>query len=164
MNFNITICISESDESCCVRSIGLQCELKKGNPGLTPNFSKSKKKTIITKLISVHHSIIILLSLNIVHLYSVMDGCTAINFVKHVKTVFVHVGVVCAAWWHMRELSQPSNNSCIRTALCKKKKNWTKTVLTCFTKKNDCWAAIPDPTWTTNVPYEREINMLSSII
>ena len=28
--------------------------------------------------------------------------------------------------------------------------------------KNDCWAAIPDPIWTTNVPYERKINMLSS--
>ena len=28
--------------------------------------------------------------------------------------------------------------------------------------KNDCWAAIPDPLWTTNVPYERKINMLSS--
>ena len=27
--------------------------------------------------------------------------------------------------------------------------------------KNDCWAAIPDPIWTTNVPYERKINMLS---
>ena len=29
--------------------------------------------------------------------------------------------------------------------------------------KNYCWAAIPDPIWTTNVPYERKINMLSSI-
>ena len=30
--------------------------------------------------------------------------------------------------------------------------------------KTYCWAAIPDPIlWTTNVPYEREINMLSSI-
>ena len=28
--------------------------------------------------------------------------------------------------------------------------------------KNDCWAAIPDPIWTPNVPYERKINMLSS--
>ena len=28
--------------------------------------------------------------------------------------------------------------------------------------KNDCWAVIPDPRWTTNVPYERKINMLSS--
>ena len=33
---------------------------KKGNPGLTPNFSKSKKD--LTKRISVHDSIIILLS------------------------------------------------------------------------------------------------------
>ena len=28
--------------------------------------------------------------------------------------------------------------------------------------KNYCWAAILDPIWTTNVPYERKINMLSS--
>ena len=28
--------------------------------------------------------------------------------------------------------------------------------------KNYCWAAIPDPIWTTNVPYERKKNMLSS--
>ena len=33
----------------------------------------------------------------------VMDGCTAINFVKHVNIVFVQVGVVCAAWhWPLR--------------------------------------------------------------
>ena len=40
-----------------------------------------------------------------------MDGCTAIDFVKHVKIVFFfQVGVVCAAWWHLRKLSQQSNN------------------------------------------------------
>ena len=27
--------------------------------------------------------------------------------------------------------------------------------------KNYCWAAIPDPIWTINVPYERKMNMLS---
>ena len=27
--------------------------------------------------------------------------------------------------------------------------------------KSDCWAAIPDPIWTINVPYERKMNMLS---
>ena len=87
-----------------------------------------------------------------------MDGCTAICFVKHVKIIFVQVGVVCAAWWHLRELSLQSNNSCICTALCK---TWTKTVLTCFTK---IIAEQPSLTqlWTTNVPYERIINMLSS--
>ena len=26
--------------------------------------------------------------------------------------------------------------------------------------KNDCWAAIPDPIWTTNVPYERGENAI----
>ena len=41
-------------------------------------------------------------------------------------------------------------------------KTWTKTVLTCMLYKNDCWAAIPDPIWTTNIPYKRKIDMLSS--
>ena len=27
--------------------------------------------------------------------------------------------------------------------------------------KKDCWAVIPDPIWTINIPYERKINMLS---
>ena len=50
---------------------------------------------------------------------------------------------------------------CIRTVLCTittlKLKTWTKTVLL---YKIDCWAAIPYPIWTTNVPYERKIDML----
>ena len=74
--------------------------VNKGNQGLTQHFSKSKKD--ITKLISVHDSIIILnsfvhCSLFIHYSYSAMDGCTTINFVKHVTIVFVQVGVVCAA-------------------------------------------------------------------
>ena len=73
----------------------MQCEFKQGNPGLSQNFSKSKKD--ITKFIAVHDIIIILLIWYIVHSYLVMDGCTAINFVKQVKIVFVQVGVVCAA-------------------------------------------------------------------
>ena len=47
-----------------------------------------------------------------------MGGCTAINLVTHVKSVFVQVGVVCIAWRHLQELSQQSSNSCIHTALC----------------------------------------------
>ena len=63
--------------------------VNKGNPGLTPNFSKSKKKKDIIKLISVHDSIINLLSVwYIVHSYSAMDGCTAINLANHVKIAF----------------------------------------------------------------------------
>ena len=60
----------------------------------------------------------------------------------------------------LRELSQQSNNSCKITL--HKLQTWTKTVLTCFNTKNECWAAIPDPIWTTNIPNERNINMLSS--
>ena len=87
--------------------------------------------------------------------YSAMDGCTANNFVKRVKKK-IQVGVVCGAWWHLQELSQQSNNSCIHMH---KLKTWTKTVLTCFTK-NYCWAAIPDP--TTNVTLWKNNKMLSS--
>ena len=134
---------------------------KKGNPGLAPNFSKSKKD--IAKLISLYDSIILLLSFGtcIVHSYSAMDGCTAISFVKRVKIVFVQVGVVCAAWGHLQELSQRSNNSCICTALCTTTQNLDDNSFDML-YKYDCWAAIPDPIWMTNVPYERKINMLSS--
>ena len=62
-----------------------------------------------------------------------MDGCTAINFVKHVKIVFVQVGV-CAALWHLRELSQHSNNQASALHRVLQLKIWTKTVLTCITK------------------------------
>ena len=60
----------------------LQCGLNKLNPGLTQNFSKLKRD--IAKLISVHDSIIILLSLiwYIAHSHSAMDGCTTINLYK----------------------------------------------------------------------------------
>ena len=90
-----------------------------------------------------------------------MDGCTAINFVKHVKIGFVQVGVVCAAWWHLRELSQQSNNNA-STLLWVLWQNLDEDSFDML-YKNDCWVAIPDQIWTTNVPYERKINMLSSI-
>ena len=53
------------------------------------------------------------------------------------KLFFVKVGVAiiaCAAWWHMGEISQQSNNyyySCI--GIVYYDKTWTNTVLTCFT-------------------------------
>ena len=48
-----------------------------------------------------------------------MNGCTAIFvFCKTCQIGFVHVGVVWAARVALRELSQQSNNRCVRTALC----------------------------------------------
>ena len=90
-----------------------------------------------------------------------MDGCTTINFLKTCQICFVLVGVVCGAWWHLRELSQQSDNSCIRTALRDYDKTWTRTVLTCFTKM------IAEQSFLTQYErsmyhYERKINMLSS--
>ena len=104
------------------------CELKKKKETRvwhqsSQNFKKISIGLHKTKLISVHDSIhvIILLSFStfIVQSYSAMDGCTAINLWNTSKLiVFVQVGDVCAAWWHLQELSQQSNNSYIRTALC----------------------------------------------
>ena len=59
------------------------------------------------------------------------------------------------------ELSQQRNNACIRIALCTKTQNLDEDSFDML-YKNNCWAAIPDPIWTTNVPYERQINILSS--
>ena len=123
---------------------------KKRKPGLIPNFSKSKRD--ITQLISVHYSILsILLSFGIiVHSYLAMDGCTTINLVKHVKTVLsklalfaLHDGI-CASFY----------SKAAKQNLDKKRFD--------MLYKNYCWAAIPNPIWMTNVPFESKIIMLSS--
>ena len=50
-------------------------------------------------------------------------------------------------------IAQQSNNySFIRTESCSKLKTWTKTLFYML-YKHYFWAAIPDPIWTTNVPY-----------
>ena len=68
-------------------------------------------------MISADDSIIILLSFGTLLIsYSAMDGCTAINLVKHVKIVFFQVGVVCIDG--ICGSFDNSNNSCICTALC----------------------------------------------
>ena len=58
----------------------------------------------------------------------------------------------------MRELSQQSNKTCVRTAQTQNLDEDSFDML----YKNDWRAAIPDPIWTTNVPYARKIDMLSS--
>ena len=92
----------------------------------------------------------------IVQSYSAMDGCTAINLWNTSKLI----PSCCLRCMMVRELSQQSNNSCIRTALCTMTKLGQRQFWHAF--KNYCWAAISDPIWTTKVPYERQINMLSS--
>ena len=83
---------------------------------------------------------------------------------KTCQIVFVQVGVLCAAWWNLRELPLKSNNSCIHTAYDDKGLKHSNLDEDSFDMlyKNYCRAAIPDPIWTINVPYERKINMLSS--
>ena len=143
---------------------------KKGNPGLTSNFSKVNKDT---KLISVHDSIIRQLRTRRVLLSYTLYDCAllalkwriiplsfAISFfswmaaelyiLQNMSKKF-QVGVVCATWCHLWELSQQSNNHASALHCILQLKTWMKTVLTCF--KNYCGADIPDPIWTTNVPH-----------
>ena len=89
-----------------------------------------------------------------------MDGCTAINFVKHVKIVFLHIGVVCTVWWHLRELSQQSNTSCIHTALCTMTKlRWRQFwhALQKWLQSSHSW-----PNMNNQCTTWKKINMLSS--
>ena len=139
----------------------IQCEFKKRKPGFDSKFLKIEKRYSQTGF-QCMIAVIILLSFGtvIVHSYLAMDGCTAINFEKYVKIVLVQVGVVCALWWHLRELSQQSNNSCIRTALCTMTKLYSAmSGLTCFTKM-----IAEQPSLTQykqpNVPYKRQTSGL----
>ena len=84
-----------------------------------------------------------------------MDGCTAIIFFKY-------VGVVCAAWYKCSiagDLSQQSNNRCVRTALCTMTKlGWRQ-----FWHALQKWLlnSHPWPNMNDHVPHERKMNMLS---
>ena len=107
------------------------------------------------------HNSIILVFFNLVHCSFIFGngwggiGCTAINFVKHVKIAFVQVGVVCAAWWHLRELSQQSNNINASALLCVLWQNLDEDNFDML-YKNYCWAVTPVPIWTTNVPWKKD--------
>ena len=115
------------------------CELKKdGNRDSIINLSKSKRKMII--FLSVDDSIFIFH--HMVHLpvfdhsYWVRDGCSAIIFVKHVKTVFVQVHN--AVWLHellflFAFLVRAPANAIIYAAQTTPTV-LHKTILTCFTK------------------------------
>ena len=78
-----------------------------------------------------------------------MDGCTTLNnqICKTCQNWF------CPSWRCLRCMM-----AFVGPELSQQSKTWMKTVLTCFIYKNYCWAAIPDPIWTTN---KRKINMLS---
>ena len=113
----------------------------------------------------MHDSIIFLLHLvYIVHSYLDMDGCTVINFVKHVKIVFVQVGVVCmrvmmAFAGAITTKQQFMHPHCI--VYYDKPKTWTKTVLDMLYKM-----IAEQPSLTQYgrplYHYERKIIMLSS--
>ena len=80
----------------------LQCELKED----------------VTKIISVHDSIIIILSFGtlFIHIRPLMATQQSI-FINVSKENLCKLALF-ALHGHLRELSQQSNNSCIRTALC----------------------------------------------
>ena len=101
----------------------IQCEFKKGNSDSILNLSKAKGK--IMKFLSVDDSMLISFMWYIGHSYWVRDGCSAIIFVKHFKTVFVQVlsySTLCSHKSHHAAQTTPT---------------WTKIILTCFTKLID---------------------------
>ena len=125
--------------------INLQCELKKERKSGFDSKFLTIKKRYLTKLISVHYSIIILLYL--VH-------CSFIFGYGWLHSLCCMMAFV-EAFTTKQQFMHP------RCVVCHDK-IWTKTFLTCFTKMiADCWAAIPDQIWMTNVQCKRKINMLS---
>ena len=82
-----------------------------------------------------------------VHAYLAMDGCMA-NMSKLFLTMLgffaLHDGICGSGAFTIAQTQNMDKDSFD------------------MLYKKDCWAAIPDPIWTTNVPYERNINMLSS--
>ena len=122
----------------CAKPRVYSVSLKKGNRDSILNLSKSKRKII--QFLSVDDIIVILHSRS----YWVRDGCSAILFVMHVKTVFVKVRfalLLCC---------ESSANSA----------NLDKTILICF-HKIDCCAAIRGRIWMNNISNESRIIMLS---
>ena len=100
-----------------------------------------------------------------------MDDCTAINFVikqnvnffikqnvnfflSSMLTLFALHNGICGSF-HNKATIHTSALHCVL---------WQNLDKDNFDMlyKNDGWTAIPNPIWTTNVPYERQINMLSS--
>ena len=88
-----------------------------------------------------------------------MDGCTAISFVN---TVSWHC--FCPSLHCLHCICESFHNGVTIHASALHCVLWQNLDKDSFDMrdKNDGWAAIPDSIWTTNVPYERKINMLSS--
>ena len=73
----------------------------------------------ITKMISVHERLIILLSLGTLFIIFGHGWLHSNHFCKTCQNCFCPSWrCMCAAWWHLQDLSQHGNNSCICTALC----------------------------------------------
>ena len=83
-----------------------------------------------------------------------MDGCTAIIVLENMSNWFVQVGVFVlhdsiAGDFHNKATIGASTLLCVQ---------WQNLDGDSFDMlyKNYCWAAIPDPIWTINVPYEKK--------
>ena len=138
----------------------IQYELKKKETGFDSKFSKLKKdiknwfQCMIALLFYFH-------LVHIVHSYLAMDGCTAINFVKR----HTCQNSFCPSWRCLRCM----HDMRIFVGTFTTKQQFMHPHCIVYYKpsfdmlyKNYCWAAIPDPIWMTNVPYERKIKMLLS--
>ena len=104
----------------------------------------------------MHDSIIILLSFSTLFIY-IQPWMAAQQsiFVKHVKIVCVQVSIICVGTFTTKQQFKHLHCIVYYDKNLGRRQFW-------HALQNYCWAAIPDPIWTTNVPYERKINMLSS--
>ena len=94
------------------------------------------------------------------HSHWVRDGCSAIIFVKHVKTVFVQVLSLVHNTVRTHELLLGCESSCKCHHAAQTTPTWTKTTDMCY--KIDCCAgSIHGQIWMNNVPNESCIIMLS---
>ena len=133
---------------CTLYSVSIKkslCGEKKGNPLFDSKFLKIKNRY---KLISVHGSIngINMSFGTLCHSYFAMDALHSNQLYCQtcIRIVFSKLVVVCAAWWHLRKLSQTKvtiNASalhiCVQMTKLGRRQFWHS-----FTW-NDCWAAIP---------------------
>ena len=123
------------------------------------NFSKLRKD--ITKLISVHDSIISLLLFGtlFIHIWPWMAAQQSIlsNISKLVLSklaLFVLHNGICGSFQNEATINASA-------LLCVLRQNLDEDSFDML-YENYCWAAISHQIWTTNVPYERKIDMLSS--
>ena len=140
-------------------------KIKKRKPRYNPKSLKSKRKNHKIVISGWKH-IYLSLIWYIGHSYWVRDDCSAIIFVKHVKTVFVQVlSCTCStqrsadAWINCRFVVKAPANAIMQH----KQRKLGQTQFDMFFK-TDCCAAIHSRIWMNIVPNEGRLNAMSGAI